>query len=201
MIQRLRSDKAKKIHKESVMLFLNVASRLGYSYNKAPDEKDMSEHWDYKLFKGNRNWKLELKGLKSLDRNSSERTSDIITLELQAVRYKNNIDRPGWLFGTADLIAFQTPSGFSFITRKKLAERAEQLCPNWKTDFKVSPSRNKQLYQCYTRYDDDGITPRHDRFIQVNFDDIKDLVECHWIATEEELTQAKGIWNVQSATR
>lgn len=196
MFRRHRSGKTSKIHKESIRLFLLIAKRLGYEFNSADSESDMQEHWDYCLHREGKTRQVEVKGLKSIDRNSNIRTSEIITIEFQAVRYRNTTERIGWIFGKADLIAFQTNTGFIFIARDKLAQRAEELVPNWKTDYLISPRSGKKLYQSYTRLDDDGVTPRCDRFANIKREDINDLVVAKWSALPSEINKAKEVWNV-----
>lgn len=85
--------------------------------------EDMSEHWDCRMVSGEKNIKVDIKGIKSRDFQST------------FIEFLNVHGEDGWLFGKADYIAFETPYNFYFVKRKKLLEHILRVY------LKIEPSK------------------------------------------------------------
>lgn len=92
-------------------LFLTFAKMRGYNAQKSRPEQDMFAHIDYFITHQKNGLKL------SVDIKGAKRHSDdgLFLVELKNVRG----DR-GWLFGRADIIAFQYRNSFVMVRRNDL---------------------------------------------------------------------------------
>lgn len=86
-------------------------------------KEDMYLHYDLVVhMKNGKSLRVDVKGLKSLG-HGRQKSGDYHWIEL-----KNVSGAKGWLYGKADLIAFQTSEDdFMFVERKKLVEFTEML--------------------------------------------------------------------------
>lgn len=123
---------------EAQKAFVKQAERRGYSIEKASIGQDINEHWDYRLSFG----RVDVKAIKRLNRHGSL-SPEYIWIELKGEGYGS------WLYGDADLIAFQTSYGFILVNRKNLVELVEGLVQKEYTKspelYKLYPRRNSLL--------------------------------------------------------
>jgi len=95
--------------------FVRAAEGLGLNVTKSSREEDMREHVDYWLaFNKKGKWGVDVKG---------NNLPDEIWVELMNVG-----GNPGWLHGSAKIIAFDMPEegGFSVVDRIELKEWVDQ---------------------------------------------------------------------------
>jgi len=83
-------------------LFILMAVRSGWKVSASSQTENIEEHWDFLIEKGEIQYKVEVKGQKRINRKDNKEQNDFVWVELQNVRGK-----AGWLFGKADLIAFE----------------------------------------------------------------------------------------------
>lgn len=124
--------------------FVEIAKSRGYEVEKANRHEDRVLHFDYKIIKDGKLHRVEVKGMKRLNRRFAERQDEWVTLEFRGIAgYK------GWLYGEADFIAFQTHDGFVLVKRDELVKLAED-----KIDRTQWVQRSWEAkYKVYKRYD------------------------------------------------
>ena len=86
--------------------------RYGYRYRVANRKENVVDHFDFVIQGGS---KVDVKAMKSARRGGPV-DPNIVYVELKNVSGGN-----GWLYGKADYIAFEQPTGFLFIDRRELA--------------------------------------------------------------------------------
>ena len=117
--------------------FLRICSANSLPVTKSNEQQDKFEHWDF-LVDGKR---VEVKSRKKAKRSDDNVDDSIVYVEFRNV--KGDI---GWLYGQADLIAFERPEGFALVSRTKLKTLSETLVgDNWAT--------RPTLYKRYHRRD------------------------------------------------
>jgi hypothetical protein len=80
-------------------------------------EEDMFDHWDVKIpYKGEL-LKVDVKGIKKINRKDSETNEFFHYIELRNVKGKE-----GWLYGKADLFAFETEDYWVIVRKGKLQD-------------------------------------------------------------------------------
>ena len=108
--------------------------------------EDMYEHFDYRVFVADdSNFTVDVKAMKKICREEDEEVQD----EYVWVEFMNVNNAPGWLYGEADYIAFETKTGFSMVDRKKLSDYCDSVVDKNTT---VSYCRNA-LNKVYRRKD------------------------------------------------
>ena len=85
---------------------------------------------------------MDVKSKKRVSRKTENVQDDLIWIEFRTVR-----DTKGWLFGSADLIAFENQNGFKIVERKTLVRVINKLV---KIHVKVDKPEDA-LYKVYTR--------------------------------------------------
>ena len=123
-------------------LFILMAVRLGWKISASSNDENINDHWDYLLEKDDQNFKVEVKAEKRIERKDNGAQSDFIWVELRNVRGK-----VGWLFGKADLIAFEREKTFFFVKRLDLLTVVNQKV-NLVTKVRFAKDA---LYKIYTR--------------------------------------------------
>lgn len=143
--------------------FKTLMELAGLKCTATPDNKSQCrDHIDF-IVKSPRKpaVAVEVKAMKRHKRNDSNTDDTKLWIEFKNVR--GNL---GWLYGKADLLAFERPAGFSFIKRTALLEWAEK-----NIDLTNPVSSAKLAYlKGYTRKD------RADLIAFVNFEDIVHLI-------------------------
>ena len=150
-------------HAEHVFILLAV--ELGWKISASTGDENIDDHWDYLIEKDDTNYKVEVKGKKRINRNDEGEQSDFTWVELRNVRGK-----AGWLFGKADLIAFEKGTSFLFIKRLDLLALV-----NKKVNLvaKVKTARDA-LYKIYTR---EG---RKDKLTLLPTSDLDPIIFMEW---------------------
>ena len=123
-------------------LFIEIARQSGWEVLPASKDQNIDEHWDFLIEKENQNHKVEVKSKKRINRSDNDGQNEFVWVELRNVR-----GEIGWLFGKADLIAFEKESSFIFVKRLDLL-----AVVNKKVNL-VAKVRDPQdaLYKIYTR--------------------------------------------------
>lgn len=108
----------------------------------ATKEQDMHEHWDVEDAMA---VKYDVKGMKKYRRSDDKPTDRLHWIELRSVNGKN-----GWLYGDADIIAFETRKWWILVERKDLVQFVEGIVWGEETTEKPEPYK---LYQREGRQD------------------------------------------------
>ena len=84
--------------------FIDIAMQYGYDCRKSTRDQDINEHWDVEINKSDLSLKVDVKGLRKIDRNDSAPNEDYTWLEIKNVHgnvgwaYANEVD--GFFFET-----------------------------------------------------------------------------------------------------
>lgn len=125
-------------------LLCKIFESKGYKAIKANKNQDINEHWDYEFSKDGISFKVDVKAMKRLSRNDSQKQDSLLWIELHSVRPNNR----GWLYdGKADYLAFELTREFIIVSREKLIQLVESLTKNAK---RVSSPKDA-LYNFYQR--------------------------------------------------
>lgn len=109
----------------------------------ATREQDIHEHWDVMDEMG---VKYDVKGMKKYRRSDDKPTDRLHWIELRNVNGKN-----GWLYGDADVIAFETRKWWLLVDREDLVQFVEGILDGWEvTTLKPMPY---EIYQREGRQD------------------------------------------------
>jgi len=138
-------------------LFVNLAKHLGWSVAPSSKDENIDGHWDYLIEKEGAAFRVEVKSSKRISRDDDGTQSDLTWIELHGVRPND----PGWLFGKADLIAFEKENSFLLVRKPDLLDMV-----NKKVNLGARVSRpGDALYKIYTRpgrRDKLTLLPMHD---------------------------------------
>jgi len=147
-------------------LFAAMARQTGWQVSPSSKDENIDEHWDFHISKGEEKFKVEVKSAKRIHRSDSGIQFEYTWVEIHGVRPKD----AGWLFGKADLIAFEKESAFIFVKRLDLL-----AVVNKKVNLvaKVRDPKNA-LYKIYTR---DG---RKDKLTLLRTSDIEEIKFMEW---------------------
>ncbi len=149
--------------------FTLLAEFKGYIVEKSSNSQNMRSHIDVFItkdpakLKENTEYKpitysIDIKGLKRVNRGDILTENEKIWIEL-----KNVQGRKGWLYGEADIIAFEMNSGFLLVLRKSLLDFVEKM-----VDINDPVTKSSEaLYKVYTRKD------RKDVISLVNLSDMR----------------------------
>ncbi len=146
--------------------FAEAAKKLGWVISPASEHGNINEHYDYLIKKDGRTFKVEVKSLKRVSRSDSSAQDQFIWIELHGVR-KND---KGWLYGLADLIAFEMIHSFRIVRRIDLVGLVNNL-----VDFNTRVSSPKEaLYKLYSRQG------RPDLLTIIKSDDLVNIQSAEW---------------------
>jgi hypothetical protein len=146
-------------------IFVDMARQAGWQVSLSSKDENIDEHWDFHLSKDAGNFKVEVKSAKRIRRNDSNSNPDYIWVELRNVR-----GEVGWLFGKADLIAFENESSFIFVKRLDLL-----AVVNKKVNLVAKVHDPKDaLYKIYTR------NGRKDKLTLLRTNDIEEIKFMDW---------------------
>jgi hypothetical protein len=124
--------------------FVSAANKAGLAIRKS-DAKDEFRHIDFYINLGTSKeleMSVEVKSRKKVKRSDSSVNDDLVWIEFKNVRGKR-----GWLYGAADLLAFERENDFLLVDRKLLARLCEKLCDLTKMNVDVK----MPLYTGYQR--------------------------------------------------
>lgn len=135
------------VGKIAELKFAEIAERQGYTTLKASKMADWLEHWDYLIKKEDKKLRIEVKSQKKFSRHyDTEFMTDYAWVELHGVT-KNNA---GWLYGKADLIAFETEKSFILVPKDDLRTFVLQKTNGLKPVLSLTTPED-MLYKLYTR--------------------------------------------------
>lgn len=120
--------------------------------------QDMKEHWDVQVD----GVKFDVKAMKRISRSDSSPTNLYNFLELKNVR-----GNPGWLYGKADAVAFETENKWILVKLKDLQELAATKVQ------KIYVKKSKDsLYKLYRRFERlDLVTMVHSMdLVEISYD-------------------------------
>ncbi len=164
---RNRFDKKDSLElgEKAERLFVEMGRQAGWQVMPSSKNENIDDHWDFHIAKDAEDFKVEVKSIKRINRNDSKSRSDYTWVELRNVR-----GEIGWLFGKADLIAFEKETSFIFVKRLDLL-----TVVNKKVNLvaKVRDPKNA-LYKIYTR---EG---RKDRLTLLRISDIEEIKFMEW---------------------
>ncbi len=103
-------------------LFAKTAQSLGWQVSPASKDENINEHWDFEIKKDDVLYKIEVKSRKRISRSDAEMQIDLTWVELHGVRPQDT----GWLFGKADLIAFEKEHSFLLVKKSDLLALVNQ---------------------------------------------------------------------------
>jgi hypothetical protein len=146
--------------------FVKIARRSGWQVSASSKDENINEHWDYQIEKDQEHFKVEVKSAKRVHRNDDKIQFEYTWVEIHGVRPKDT----GWLFGRADLIAFEKQNSFLFVKRLDLL-----AVVNKKVNLVAKVSDPKDaLYKIYRR---DG---RKDKLTLLPTRDIEEIKFMEW---------------------
>ena len=122
--------------------FASIARRNGWAVTEASKAGNIDDHYDFEISKGDQRCRVDVKSKKRVSRKAGDVQDDLIWVEFRTVR-----DTKGWLFGSADLIAFESQHGFKIVDRKALVQVINKL-----VDLQAKVNKPEDaLYKVYTR--------------------------------------------------
>lgn len=121
-------------------VFEELANVKGHKIAKSTRYQNMFEHYDYIL---DDQIKVDVKARKRLNRHNTQQDTWIW------VEFKNVKGNPGWLYGKADIIAFETYKNFLLISRSELTKLSETLVDR----SKIAKRSIDAKYIGYRRFD------------------------------------------------
>jgi len=147
-------------------LFVEIARKSGWQASASSKDENINGHWDFRIVKDELDFRVEVKAAKRIHRNDRAVQFEYTWVEIHGVRPKDT----GWLFGKADLIAFEKETSFIFIKRLDLL-----AVVNKKVNLvaKVSDPRDA-LYKIYMR------EKRKDKLTLLPSNDIEEIKFMEW---------------------
>lgn len=139
MITKDRIEHSEKMGKKAVDLFIDACTSYGYEFFKTSAETDMFDHIDYYIVRPDKTkTSVDIKGGNKID-------------EIW-VEFKNVAGDKGWLYGEAELIAFDMPEkqGFYVVKRKDLLSLSVSIVEEV---FVSKEFAHRKLYQRKGRKD------------------------------------------------
>jgi hypothetical protein len=104
--------------------FADICEARGLRIRMATKYENMVRHFDFVVtLKTGETRKIDVKAIKAPKRGERP-DADILFVETRGVS-----GRTGWVFGDADLIAFEQPKGFFMVPRQALVKRVQRLMP------------------------------------------------------------------------
>jgi hypothetical protein len=120
-----------------------TAIQKGGSKITESSRQEQFKHIDFYIeTSDNLKFSVEVKSRKKV-----KRKDDSVNDELLWIEFKNVAGKRGWLYGAADLIAFERENDFVMVNRKLLARLCERLCDLTKLNVDVA----MPLYTGYQR--------------------------------------------------
>lgn len=169
--------------------FTQMATQRGWEPRIATFQQNVHQHIDCFLSKNATTHAIDVKGMKAIERTNAVVQDAWHVVEFIAVTYPRSHDssfslpfdigqpdfsrgsgRPGWLYGKANYIAFETRRHWLFVRPLDLIE----LCHAVVDSSSLSPSSRDAKYQLYSR------PQRGDLFSFIHIDDITTITNHHW---------------------
>lgn len=148
--------------------FASLARKRGWTVTEASTTGNIEEHYDFEISKSTNHFRVDVKSKKRVSRKTGDVQDDLIWIEFRNVR-----DTKGWLFGDADLIAFENQNGFKIVERRALVKVINK---HVKIHAKVEKPEDA-LYKVYTR------PGRPDEITLIKASDLDPILWDEWDAT------------------
>jgi hypothetical protein len=145
--------------------FASIAQKRGWTVVEASGAGNIEGHYDFEISKDDRRFKVDVKSRKRVSRNTGQVQDDLVWIEFRTVR-----NTRGWLFGNADLVAFETQNGFKIVERKALVRVVNKLV-NLQARVKKPADA---LYKVYTR------AGRPDEIALIKISDLTQILWDKW---------------------
>jgi hypothetical protein len=138
-------------------IFESVAKKRNFAIQKAT-MKQQYAHIDFILTDNQKNktYLIDVKARKKISRHQKDFQDELIWIE-----FKNVLGNNGWLFGSADFIAFERQNDFVLVARKNLITLCEKIV---KKEKATNPA--DALYKTFSR------KTRKDELSLIKMDDI-----------------------------
>lgn len=108
--------------KKAELRFKAMCEVVGIKAIDATDDENINKHIDYHLYSQHDGYlTVDVKCMKKISREDPEPQDKFVWVEFMNVRGK-----PGWLYGEAQFIAFETKDGFAVVDREKLVLHCNQ---------------------------------------------------------------------------
>jgi len=147
-------------------LFAKSALKHGWLIEPASEDSNKNEHFDYIMSKDGRSLNVEVKSRKRMGRKDSAVQDEHVWIELHGVRKDDN----GWLYGKADLIAFELKNSFRIVRRADLLSLVKNL-----VDFNTRVEKpTEALYKLYSR------SGRSDSLTIIRAEDLLKITSLEW---------------------
>lgn len=147
-------------------IFVKTATERGWEIKSSSQGENIDDHFDYRIKQGNEAYKVEVKGKKRITRTDANPQEELVWIELHGVR----IHDAGWLFGKADLIAFEMNASFRIVKRQDLVALVCKLI-----DYRSQVHSPKDaLYKTYSR------AGRSDILTMLRYEDLKEVLWAEW---------------------
>jgi hypothetical protein len=141
--------------------FVDAATKSGLKVTQGT-KQDEFKHIDFFVDTDNgTRLSVEVKSRKKIKRGDKEVNDELLWIE-----FKNVAGKRGWLYGAADLIAFERETDFLMVNRMTLARLCEKLCDLTQINVQRPP-----LYTGYQRRD------RNDLLSLIKISDIIDRIK------------------------
>ena len=146
--------------------FEKVAKKRGWKVTPASKTDNIKNHIDYIIEKDSFKFFVDVKGLKRVSRGDSDVQDKTIWIELKNVASNN-----GWLYGKANIIAFETFTSFLIVRRLDLVALIDKIVDKTKR----ATSAKDALYKLYTRYG------RNDEITMIKTSDLEEITRAEWL--------------------
>ena len=129
------------------VIFEKMALARGWRVKRSTEDQDINEHWDFLIERGEESYRVDVKSVKR--EQETDDVQDTWTwIEFQSVKE----NEPGWLFGSADLVAFERSRSFVIVKRTDLVNLAHRVV-DMNSHVKSAKEAKYKLYQRANRCD------------------------------------------------
>ncbi|MEW6402926.1 MAG: hypothetical protein AB1649_14085 [Chloroflexota bacterium] len=160
-----------ELGKSAEGLFARAAAARGWDVCPAVGRENIDDHFDYRIRKEGEVYRVEVKSKKRIGRSDATPQAEFVWIELHGVRSCDD----GWLYGKADLIAFEMDRSFRIVQRADLLTLVHRLV---NLSAKVTSSKDA-LYKVYSR------AGRPDLLTMLRYEDLNEILWAEW--EKEEL--------------
>jgi hypothetical protein len=158
------------------ILFRLLAERNGWECVASTPEELKYQRWNLRIAKDDESYKVDVKARKRVSRSDATRQDTWMWIEL-----RNVYGGDGWLYGGADLIAFQITTKFYIVHRSKLARLVNKI---------VSVNEEPVIRPEDAQYHPYSRAGRDDLLTQIHLNDILPIVWNVWDERENVLRRA-----------
>ncbi len=145
--------------------FRKLAESNGYTISVASSNQNIKEHWDLEIQKEGERYKVDVKAAKRNHRRDTNVQNQFIWVEFRNVRGEG-----GWLYGKADLIAFEIENEFWLVKRTSLVDLVDKLVDK----SQLATNASEALYRIYTRHG------RYDQISKIQTTDLNPIIWQKW---------------------